>query len=487
MIRELKVEPFLCLYMFSYSLSSISISQLIQDKLCRLTYGQSSEYCLEINSQEFDHSSDHIKSAILTDSSYISLYRMIITTIPCVIWSLFIGSWSDKYIDGRKLIMCFGTIGAFLESMALIINAAVFKADVYLILLSFIPSALLGGIIATLMSTYAYCSATSDQTTRAIRFAILEVSFWIPQPLGSFVGGQILGDGNNKSERQLYHYIAVFIVSACGQLAAFFWVIFVINEKPKDVMDVSIVNREVFESSSASTEQSINDEVVLKKGDSLKASIIKHSRELFDLSNVVDIFYTCIKPRPNKGRAQIWLLFMSICCVMLSYMGSVMILWQYVEKLFSWSAKYYSNVNSLVTIFTIVSMAVIIPVLMKKYKVRDMLLAIIGVVSLLLQCLLRGSWQRPAGLYLSFIGGMFGPISMIAIRSRLSKIIHEDEIGKVFSLMATVESITPTLASIFYSSIFAASIDTYPGLAFQIAAFILFIPLIVFIWIDLYC
>ncbi|CAG2178426.1 unnamed protein product, partial [Oppiella nova] len=123
-------------------------------------------------------------------------------------------------------------------------------------------------------------------------------------------------------------------------------------------------------------------------------------------------------------------------------------------------------------------MAIIIPVFMKKLKVRDMLLAIIGVVSLLLQCLLRGSWQRPAGLYMSFVAGMFAPISMIAIRSRLSKIIHEDETGKVFSLMATVESIMPSLASVYYSSIFAASIDTYPGLAFQIAAFIFLVKLL---------
>jgi PCFT/HCP family folate transporter-like MFS transporter 1/3 len=76
---------------------------------------------------------------------------------------------------------------------------------------------------------------------------------------------------------------------------------------------------------------------------------------------------------------------------------------------------------------------------------------------------------------------------MIAIRSRLSKIIDDDERGKVFSLMATVESLTPTFASLFYSSVFAATIDTYPGLAFQIAAVILFIPLSVFIWIDMYC
>ncbi|CAG2176881.1 unnamed protein product, partial [Oppiella nova] len=214
LVRELKVEPFLFLYMFSYSLSSMSISQLIQDKLCLLTYGKSAQYCIEINSQEFDHSADPIKSAILADSGYIILYRMIISTIPCTIWSLFIGSWSDKYIQGRKIIMVFGCIGAILESVFLIINAAAFHTDVYLMLLCFLPSALFGGIVATLMSTYAYCSANSDPTKRAIRFACLEVSFWLPQPFGSFVGGQILGDGNKYSDQQLYHYIAVFI----GQL-----------------------------------------------------------------------------------------------------------------------------------------------------------------------------------------------------------------------------------------------------------------------------
>ncbi|CAG2119622.1 unnamed protein product [Medioppia subpectinata] len=209
--KELKVEPFLFLYMFSFSLSSLSISQLIQDKLCRFTYDMSPQYCIEINSPEFDHSADPIKSQILTDSGYLTLYRMIISTIPCTVWSLFIGSWSDKYIHGRKIIMLFGCIGAILESMALIINAVAFDTDVYLSLFSFLPSALFGGVVATLMSTYAYCSANSDQRTRAIRFACLEVCFWLPQPFGSFVGGQILGDGNNKSDQQLYHYIAVFI------------------------------------------------------------------------------------------------------------------------------------------------------------------------------------------------------------------------------------------------------------------------------------
>lgn len=49
----------------------------------------------------------------------------------------------------------------------------------YIVLFAFIPSALSGGIIATLMAIYAYCSATSDKTTRSTRFAIVEICFWI--------------------------------------------------------------------------------------------------------------------------------------------------------------------------------------------------------------------------------------------------------------------------------------------------------------------
>ncbi len=174
--------------------------------------------------------------------------------------------------------------------------------------------------------------------------------------MGTFVGGQILGDGHNDTERQLYNYVAVFIVSVCAQLGALFWVLFVINEKKNKLSEVSIVRREVFEASST---DSINSDVIIEQpADRLRITkFLEHLKQLFDLNNVRDILHTCIKPRPNKARAQIWLLFLSIFCVLLSYMGGMIILWQYVEKLFSWSAKYYSNVNSLVSIFTIVSMA----------------------------------------------------------------------------------------------------------------------------------
>lgn len=177
----------------------MAVSQLVQDKLCRVDYDQSSMFCISINSADFDHGGETIKSNIITDGAYITLYRTLLSTLPCIVWALFLGPWSDTYVHGRKLIMIAGASAAAIESLILIINASVFNASnlififvsctvlftfllflgAYFVLFSFIPSALSGGIIATLMAIYAYCSATSDKLTRSFRFAVMEICFWI--------------------------------------------------------------------------------------------------------------------------------------------------------------------------------------------------------------------------------------------------------------------------------------------------------------------
>lgn len=203
-VQQLRVEPFILLYMFGYSLSAMAVSQLVQDKLCRVDYDQTAAFCISINSANFDHGAESIKSNIITSGAYITLYRTLLSTLPCIVWAVFLGPWSDTYVHGRKFIMIAGASAAALESFILIINAADFNASrflslpvvcdscpmynffvffftvgAYIVLFAFIPSALSGGIIATLMAIYAYCSATSDKTTRSTRFAIVEICFWI--------------------------------------------------------------------------------------------------------------------------------------------------------------------------------------------------------------------------------------------------------------------------------------------------------------------
>ncbi|KAH7643058.1 hypothetical protein HUG17_9749 [Dermatophagoides farinae] len=521
-IRQLRVEPFVLLYMIGYSLSAMAVSQLVQDKLCRVDYDQSSIFCISINSADFDHGGETIKSDIIKDATYITLYRTLLSTLPCIIWALFLGPWSDNYVNGRKYIMIVGAIAAALESVILIINASLFDLSGYYVLLSFIPSALTGGIVATLMAIYAYCSATSDKYTRSTRFAIVEICFWIAQPIGSFIGGQILGDGDQNTKYQLYNYIPVFVVSLCAHIAAIIWAILVIDEQqslldsaqpidirpsnplPLDIdhSDLNIepgvpVNGVCINSDREemlSPNESINESYMLNSSIISLNGISQRSRQLwneflniFHLEHVHKLWCSFIRRRSYWGREQIWILFLSTAFLLLVYLNTTFILWSYVEKLYSWPPKFYSNITSITAIGTLILMGLVLPIFVHILQFGDLRLALLGVLSLMSQCILRGSWQHEIGLYLSFIAGTLAPLSVIGIRSRLSKIIDNDERGKLFALLAIVEAVTPGIASLFYSIIFTSTIDVYPGLVFQLAAFILLIPLLAIIFIDTYC
>lgn len=75
---------------------------------------------------------------------------------------------------------------------------------------------------------------------------------------------------------------------------------------------------------------------------------------------------------------------------------------------------------------------------------------------------------------------------MIGIRSYMSKIIESGEIGKVFSFMTALDTTAPMLASTLYNFVFKYTINSYPGAVFQITAILMFIPIWIVMWIDLF-
>lgn len=356
-------------------------------------------------------------------------------------------------------------------------------------------------------------------------FFILKKLSISAQPIGQFIGGQILGNGDQDTHNQLYNYIPVFIVSLCAQLGGIVWILLVIHEDPPQRPRVSLKKAKLVEKvtlSKSSTMEAM-DENVIRSGEEEEAEIsnifgaedaMSHSpdisfysvrsistyifypsrkfidmfRGLFKVSNIKDLWLTMTRHRPHKGRGQIWFLFTSFAFIMFAYMNTVFVLWPYVEKLYSWSPKYYSSVTSALAVTSLFTIGLILLVFLKSLKfLNDLHLALIGIISLMAQCMLRGSWQHEPGLYLSFLAGSVASLSFIGIRSRLSKIINDDESGKLFALLAIVESIIPGIASVYYSIVFSKTMDVYPGLVFQIAAFLMLVPMFCVIFMDILC
>lgn len=153
-------------------------------------------------------------------------------------------------------------------------------------------------------------------------------------------------------------------------------------------------------------------------------------------------------------------------------------------KVYGWDATQYSLINAIAAFINPITMTFAVMVLIKKLKVDDINLSIIGMTGLIFGFIVRGSIKSPIGYYISILLGSISAVITIGMRSKLSKIVNKDELGKVFSLVSTFETIAPTISSIIYTTIFSFSINVYPGLVFHFSVLFLIIPIISMMWID---
>lgn len=84
------------------------------------------------------------------------------------------------------------------------------------------------------------------------------------------------------------------------------------------------------------------------------------------------------------------------------------------------------------------------------------------------------------------IGSLSG-FTVVAARTKISKIVSAEEVGKIFSLSTTMEAIVPMIGSLIYTNIFSVTISFYPGAIYQFSAFIVILSLIVIVFDEYYC
>ncbi|GBN96109.1 hypothetical protein AVEN_57806-1 [Araneus ventricosus] len=72
----------------------------------------------------------------------------------------------------------------------------------------------------------------------------------------------------------------------------------------------------------------------------------------------------------------------------------------------------------------------------------------------------------------------------MAGRSRISKVVPKEDIGKIFSFVAIAESLLPVLTTILLSQVFTASLEIYPAMPYIILALCMIVPIGVFAWMT---
>ncbi|RWS07757.1 hypothetical protein B4U79_17285 [Dinothrombium tinctorium] len=177
LLSLLKIEPFIFLFLLAASEKSVTVTQMYQDKLCIIDYGESASFCKYLNAtSELEKQK---KISLLAEASFFSPYQALISTIPSVIASLFIGAWIDKHFKAVKIVLLMAALCSSLETSILMLNAINFQWRPNMVLLSYIPTAICGSTSHVLMAAFTYVPKTTSELYRPIRFAILELAMFL--------------------------------------------------------------------------------------------------------------------------------------------------------------------------------------------------------------------------------------------------------------------------------------------------------------------
>jgi hypothetical protein len=119
-LNNLRLEPFLFIFVFVMMLRRVPQDQILQDKICIQKYNLPHDFCYKLPT--FNETTDpryHYKSQILGDSTQFNMYLTLVATLPSVFWSLFFGSWTDKYAPAKKILLLIGGLSYTIEGVLL--------------------------------------------------------------------------------------------------------------------------------------------------------------------------------------------------------------------------------------------------------------------------------------------------------------------------------------------------------------------------------
>ncbi|GIY57144.1 proton-coupled folate transporter [Caerostris extrusa] len=439
-LKKTTVEPFLFLVMFGYNVRLVTIQSLLHERACRISLNFSDEVCSRLD----DDANDFEQMEAVKYGNNINNLIVMISTIPALVMATFLGPWSDRY--SRKYPILIAALGVTIDTTIQAVIAAFPNASPFWFLLSCPISGLSGGFIIMMSSTYSYLSDVTDERSRQTRYAVLEFFTIMATPIGSLVSGGVFKLGKNLA---IGKYLPAMIISPCSFALAWLWMRFyVVETKPRRF---DITKKEIF-------------------------------NDLFRLDNMRASYRTCAQPRLGNLRLQIWLLMAVSFSVRLIQLGSVQIGFPYTRKIFKWDLSRYSYTTATFSLINACVTLVVVPILSRRLLVHEAAVGLIGVLSLMARMVLMSVTAYEYILFYAWISGTLYACGGIAVRSRLSKLVSRKELGRVFSLLGTCESLTPVLGAVCMTQIYNSSVHFYPGLTFAVAAVFLVPAACIFTW-----
>ena len=184
------MEPVLFMFMLCTFLKFPVNQQLIFRKTCIQLYNES--FCANnFTRKACGQSLSEQENAVQRSSSEWIFYNTVAYSVPSIISSLLLGSWSDKF--GRKVTIVLPLIGLGIEAISSILNVHFYEASPVYLLYGNILSGVFGGFSTLLMAVFSYMAdVTKDKSNRTLRIGLLESMTFVGGATGELISGVLI-------------------------------------------------------------------------------------------------------------------------------------------------------------------------------------------------------------------------------------------------------------------------------------------------------
>ncbi|XP_060552256.1 lysosomal proton-coupled steroid conjugate and bile acid symporter SLC46A3-like [Ruditapes philippinarum] len=421
-----------------------TVRPYLLNAVCKKHLFNNNSLCLNLHNYP-----DHEDSVQKEASLYFFIYR-VAANVPAIVTGLFLGAWSDK--NGRRLPMVFTCIGLTLSVPFYIGSMYIGHPTlaVWIILAGTFFQGLSGkgGVIT--MAVNCFIAEISDAKNITKHTGMLFSMNFFGNCFGAFLAG-IIG----------WDLVPYFTVIGINGIAVIIILVFIKETKRPSTGKCS--NFHKISKTCANGETDNNSETKTNPDDCELDKTVQSYRTFEGLKLYSGLF---TRKRTGFNNLYILILFSVIFLSTCDVTGTVDVMLLFVSRSpYNWTKSLYSYFVSFDNILMGEALFLTLPFLSKILKLSDIKLVVIGLFCRVIRYVCTGFSTVTWTMFVYDVIGSGGSF-IICIRSILSKVIEEEELGKFFSIYSVTEIAAKLIGSIVYMGIYSATVSFYPGIAF---------------------
>ncbi|XP_076337814.1 uncharacterized protein LOC143239978 [Tachypleus tridentatus] len=207
-------------------------------------------------------------------------------------------------------------------------------------------------------------------------------------------------------------------------------------------------------------------------------------QKLFGIDHVLDMLKTTLKQRPQNKRKYILLVNVATTLAYYGLEAQLDLLYIFLtDDPLLWDQRRYSYFSGLNFGLSAAFLLVGLPLTFRWFQIPDALLGVMGTLSRGLGlAMLSLSTTTPMVLICPVLF-LFSEYAVPAARSIQSKLVEENERGKIFAFMAVMQNVCFLTGPLLFNSLYPVTATFFKGFPFALAALFEFIAVIIFVYL----